>query len=756
MLAGGAQFYIDKLIKLKALQGQVSGVADILAGKGAFGQVGKGGFGGKGGIEDYLGDGNGGGKGGGGGAKEKKKTAEDLMRDTLDIISKGTDALKKMNDFIAPTKEAMDTFAASLKETVLSFYGNLSGLGHILKNKAAEEYANVAKEAVDVIGSGVDALMKLHGYVPVSRSAMSVFSTNLRDAVADFYARMKEVSYALGEIGLSLFLKTAKETVELIGVAVDALGKLRGYAEPSGFRESLFVFSHNLRDAVVDFWHRMNEVRYILKDSASSQFNKTAKETIELISAGVDALMKLNSFKQPAAGSILSFSLSVRDAVADFWHRAQEIRYILADAAAPAFMASAKTAVEIIGAGVDAFKKLDDYKSPSRDSLWSLAQSLKETVEYFALAAEQIAADLMSPSLQKFTTAASAAVGVISSGVDALMKVRTYASPATESINRFVSDLRDTIFIFAQKASEIGAELENKAAPAFAELGQKIASAIGGAVDAFVKLKDYSGVPQQALEAVVNDIRLAIASMSNLASQFNLEGTKAVAEFATAANSILAPIKAAVDTFKDLKEYSAVAPETMAAIGWNIQLGIQTLADVAANTSQDAVSQANTFASSVSTIFGAIKNAVDVLKTLAEYENVPSDRMRALASDFQKAVELMQEMNWHAGMAVNGAIEWKNNIQTIADNIRAGVDIINALNGLSAISTIQVGLNVGSGGAVPDALSSQSLSMADMTGGQSYSSNTYSSNTTYNYNANYAAPPASPMVGFEIMTSLGS
>lgn len=544
--------------------------------------------------------------------EEKKKTPEEMMSDTFSLIEKGVDAFGKLESFIKPSQDALKGFTDATLSLVQQFYADMGSVQAILTDKAAEKYAKAAKDAVDVVASGVDALMKLDSFKAPSRDAITSFSITLRDVVADFYTRGTEVAYALDVIA-PLFMKSAKQAVELIGAGVDSLMKLHAFKAPA--RETLFAFSMTMRDAVADFWHRAQEVSYTFNDQAATKFHDAAQKAVATIGAGVEALMKLHDYVSPSRDVLFAFSHDIRDAIADFWHRAQEVNYAM-----------------------------------------------------------------------------------------------------------------------------------DETAPLFAEIGQKVTAAIGSAVDAFLKLQSYKGVPRAALDAVSRDIQTAVTEMSRMAAQFDADGTQAVAAFAEAVGKILQPFGDAIDLFGEFEAYSGIAPETMGQVGVDIELATLLMQDIADRANQDGVARAAEFSASVSTIFGALKTAIDALGAIREYESIPSERVGALLGDFMMTLGILQEMNAQAQTAVGAAESWRSSMQTIADSIRAGADIIGALNGLSVLSTISVGVGTTGGEGTTVA--------TDATAAQA--GGAMNSNTTinYNYNANYAAPPASPAVGFDLASSL--
>lgn len=536
-----------------------------------------------------------------------------------------------------------------------------------------------------------------------------------------------------------------KDTFDIVSKGIDATNKLQDFIKPS--QEMMSNFSQTMADLVKTFYADLSSVGTVLKDEGAQKFAKGAKDAVDVIGSGVDALMKLNRFKQPTDQSITSFLSVLKTAVIKFYEAAQEAAYTF-DVIAPLFAKSAKDAIDIIGSGVEALMKLNEYDEPTRESLFIFSHNVRDAVVDFWHRAQEISYLLKDQSSEQFAKAAQAALGLIATGVDALMKLNEYVGPSREALFAFSHDVRDAIADFWHRAQEINYALDD-AAPLFADVGKKVTDTIGSAVEAFTKLSQYRGVPRSAIESMSRDIELAVALMSQMAAKFSVEGSKAVAEFADAVTKILGPFKTAIDIFGEFEAYAGIAPEAMQRVGADIEQATLTMQEIADRANTDGIKRAAEFASSVSTIFSGLKTGIDGLDAIREYESVPSERMGALLNDFMAMLTTLATMNAQSDTAIQQAASWSSNMTTIANLIRAGADTIGSLNGLNVLSTISVG--VGTSGVD---MFGGSVSPPSSTGEAGNISTTNNTNIQYNYNANYAAPPASPAVGFDIASSL--
>ena len=622
------------------------------------------------------------------GVSEATVKAADGVSKIADTITKAIDAMTKLQAVKAPSAQNLATFSTGLTAMIQAFSNSISSVKGQLTD-ATTKYADIVSKIVDVVGKGVDSLNKLRGFVAPSRDAIMSFITALRYTVMEFSYMAEGV---IGELDVSttMFADVAMKVVDTVSKGVDALSKLNTFQEPT--RESIYNFSVTLRDVVVDFWHRAQEISYTF-DGSAELFADVASKAVDTISKGVDALSKLNTFTNPSRDALLSFSYTLRDVVADFWHRAQEVNYAL-DASTLSFAETASKALDTISKGVDALMKLDGFTSPSRDALYNFSITIRDVVSDFWHRSQEIDFAL-TESTTLFAETASTVVETISNGVEGLMQLNDFVSPTRESITAFAQSVRDVVSEFMLQMQTLNTDLLESTS-LFAETGATTVETISGGVEAFLALQSYSGVPQAALAAFMADLEIAIRLMAEMSQRFDVEMVGVAADFAEKAGNVVQPIKDGVDAFTSLREYEQVASERMNAIFADLQLAMSIMIQVAQASDTQGVEAAAKFSESVKTVFDGLKSGIDALSALREYESVPQERVNAFMADFDMALGMISTLAGKAQEAESMGVIWRDSLTRFADAIKAGVSAVASLNGLA----VNISANVNASGTV--------------------------------------------------------
>lgn len=489
-----------------------------------------------------------------------------------------------------------------------------------------------------------------------------------------------------GDAGLAM-AKTIGEISEVIGKAVESLGKLNGFSAPT--REALESFSFTVRDAVAAFAARGTEVEYALT-ATTDKFAETSSKAVGAIGAGVDSLSKLHDFEAPSRDALLSISYALRDVTADAWHRAQETAYAL-DGTATLFAETSSKAVGVIGSGVDNLAKLKGFTAPSREALLAFSYAVRDVVADTWHRAQEVAYAL-DGTATTYADAAGKAVSVIGAGVDAFTKLATYGGVPRQSLELFSVDLQSAVVLMAQIASAV--DLEGvKAAAAFAESVGKVVAPIKTAVEAFGALQDYERVASQRMQALFTDIEIATGLMMQIAVKADAEGVQAAAAFSTSVKAVFEGLKAGVDALEATREYETVSSERMQALFTDIQQSTALMTQIAANADAEGVKAAAAFSASVKTVFDGLKGGVDALDAIRDYEQLPPERMAAMLSDFNTALDSVRGLASAAEVSIGEARRWQSALEAFAQAIKAGVDAIASIDGLTTSASIGVAVN---------------------------------------------------------------
>lgn len=615
------------------------------------------------------------------------------------IVQAAVAAAQAAGKIASPSGETRDKIGAPMTEGVA--VGMMTRMGMVLDvfkkvvaggvNAGVVEAADGMSKINSAISGGLDAMQKMRTTTPPTIGQIQAFAENLHLIVTEFAARFADSKKLFTKTSAEQF-DTLSKFVDVIGKSVEALGKLSTFIAPS--RETLLSFSMTLRDVMADFWHRQQEISYTADDSVTL-FSETAHVVVSVIGDGVEALNALNQFRAPPREALFGFSMAVRDAVADFWHRSREISYAL-DQSTLDFATTADKVLETIGKGVESLTKLGSFTAPSRESLLNFSLALRDVVADFWHRSQEVEYAL-NDSTTRFADIASKSVETIGKGVEGFAKLADFAPVSRESISLFSLALRDTVAEFAQRTAELDPALF-EVTSAFAETAGNVVDVIGKGVEGFVALQTFGGVPHTALEAFARDLETTIRIMSDMASRFDIDGVEVAAQFAESVGKILDPISTGVDAFTSLREYEGVASAQMQMIFHDMQQATALMVAISQNADKDGVEAAAKFSESVGKVFDALSSGVDALSSLREYESVPQERMSAFANDMMTAFTMIDGLaNTALGIQGRGDV-WQKALESFANSIRAGIDAIASLDGANVNISATVSASAGTGG----------------------------------------------------------
>lgn len=307
---------------------------------------------------------------------------------------------------------------------------------------------------------------------------------------------------------------TIRKVADAVGAAVESLGKLKDFEAPA--REALTSFSYTVRDVVADFWHRAQEISYAL-DESGDVFAGSVGKVVGVIGAAVDGFAKLADYTSPARSDLERFSYDLRDAVADFWHRAQEVGYALADDIAPQFADLVGKAVAAIGQGVTAFTQLASYRGVAPAQMDMIFRDIQSAVMKMVTIAEMANTEGVEKA-NAFSQSILAIFGALKAGIDALNAMREFETVAGDRMETIFADIRravDAMVAIAAMADIDGVT----AASEFSAKVITIFSALKTGIDALDALRDYESIPSERMAALETDFNLAVGMISRLAGQ---------------------------------------------------------------------------------------------------------------------------------------------------------------------------------------------------------------------------------------------
>jgi TP901 family phage tail tape measure protein len=557
----------------------------------------------------------------------------DKANQVVETMTKGVDFLLKLQGLGPIPVATIHGFAENLNLAMLDIV-RISTVEMRMGLSAAVVFAESAGKVIAVIGTAVDAFVKLRDFQLLPRTVFSGFAYNLLIAIQNFINAANAFSTDMLSVA-SRFATTAKTVLDTIAAGVTAFEGLRTYQLIPAARFS--EFAYNLLVAMQNFTNAANAFS-VEGLAQAARFAATVGQILTVISSGVDAFDKLRDYALIPAARFSEFAYNLLVAVQNFMN---VVDAFSADAlaAASAFAASAGNILSIIVSGVEALDKLRAFQSVPVIAIQS-----------FGVALTQVVATMVAVALRFTTTALAAAaafadgagkvVGLIGAGVEGFTKLATFQGVPIEAIDAFTQ----TMLLVVQRIAWLSIQWVPQmvaAAGVFAENVGKIIGIIGAGVEGFIKLADFQGVPAEAVDAFTQALLLTVQRIAWLSLQWAPQMIATAATFAEGAGRAIAIIGAGADGFARLQDFAGVPAAALNAFGAALRDAIAVVIAIAASFAADGVAAASAFATSVGAIVGIIQTGTQAFVTLQELRTIPQVAMAAFADGLRQVTATM-------------------------------------------------------------------------------------------------------------------
>lgn len=403
----------------------------------------------------------------------------------VDLVSKGVDAFGKLRSLGTISMSSITQFANTLQSAMTAF-GEMTLRWDKAMMSAASQFTRKSGDVIDLMSKGVEMLSKLKDFEAVPADVFRSFSTALEAAILEI-VRISTFANRQLLTNAQSFSEGAIKVIAVVGVGVDALNKLGTLAAPT---QGAFL---NFSTQVSFLVFRMGQAGAAMSVdivAAAAQFSEGAGKVLGLLGTGVEGLMKLSDLTAPVPGVFLRFSEMVGDLVLRMGQVASQFS---ADAvkSASVFAEGAGKVISIIGGGVDAFTKLDTFRGVGPNAILYFFGGLANVVTQIAMLAGQFQKEAVAAAAI-FAEGVGKIIAILSGGVEAFTKLDSFVGVGPNAILYFAGGLANVLTAITQLSTQWAQEAIASAA-AFAEGAGKVIGIIGGGVDAFIKLNEFTG-----------------------------------------------------------------------------------------------------------------------------------------------------------------------------------------------------------------------------------------------------------------------
>lgn len=409
-------------------------------------------------------------------------------------------------------------------------------------------------------------------------------------------------------------------------------------------------------------------------DPALAAIDK-AQKIIGLVSSGVQALNSLSTYKGMTVAVMQQFS---NDYVAGINIFAAAIGGGAGtiDKATDDWTVGAGKLMGLVSTGAQAFAALDKYKGMAAATFQSFASDYVVAVNLFTNAIGPNGQIPLTDAASKWAEGAGKVMGLVSTGVSALMSLNNYKGFVDSTMETFAHDWVHAAAVF------IGAVGGNDplvdSAMTWAEGAGKVMALVGTGVTALTDLAKYKGILPGVMDGFAHDwVHAAAAFIGALGGNDPL--VDATMTWAEGAGKIMGLVAGGVAAFAALDKYKGVVPATVALFTADYLLAAKLLTHAFAGHPEikDATIA---WAEGAGKIVGLITSGVAAFISLDKYKGVAPGAMMRFALDYVLGATLFAKDIHDAKPTVDdAAATWADSAGKLYAAIGAGLTVLENL-----------------------------------------------------------------------------
>jgi TP901 family phage tail tape measure protein len=481
--------------------------------------------------------------------------------------------------------------------------------------KATSAMMDMAGKLVGLVSNATGAFGKLANIGTIPQGAVERFSTsmftviNMLDVI-NVATRGRMMGSAMQITG------GANKVLETIVKGVDGFAKL---ATMGAVPESSMALFAAALLRVVTVLDEVNVATRGKMMASAMQITKGAEKVVDFVGKGVDAFAKLATMGIVPASSVQAFGVALATAIGEL----QKVALTYSGAGltfTAVFAESAGKIMAMVGPAVEGLNKLRTLADPipgsfARFALYVsvLVMRIGEVAGWMSTAAVNQAAT--------FAEGAGKVLGILGSGVEGFTKLATLGDAIPGMFQKFAIQVFALVLRISEVSGWMSADAVEKAAT-FADGAGKVIGIIGSGVEGFVKLATFQGIAQASMDLFGLAVRVAVATISYVATLFSVEGVAAAAVFAEGAGKVVSLIGGGVDALIKLATFQGVTLGELNVFAHSLQLTVGTIIWVASIFTVEAVQAAAAFADGVQRTIGMITSTLDAFGKLASFQGV--------------------------------------------------------------------------------------------------------------------------------------
>jgi TP901 family phage tail tape measure protein len=389
------------------------------------------------------------------------------------------------------------------------------------------------------------AVNSLNTTAAVAPARLGVFMANMDTLTTTFASFKQRYGYTL----MHAAEEVAGSFNAVAGTIVNGVTSLNALSDYKQIpAATIGVFVNDLYVVASNFVAQSKKINTDML-SSMSLISETFGKVAGAVGPAVASLTALQNYTSPAKESFTAFESDMDTLIADFTTMAANFQPE-AIAAAAVWGDGVGKIINGVKNGVDPFTQLKDYASPPKQAFQAFEADIYTVVSDFDDMAGKFKIEAVT-SAAVWADGVGKLVGGVKSGLDLLVSLKNYSSPAQKGVIAFEKDMYSLVFDLAEGASDFKPEAI-AAAAAWGEGIGKLFSGVGNTFQVFDGITKFKGVSQGQAQLLFNQVDMVTGMAERLAAASDMAALDRAADYAAGIDKIYSSFNNVFEFYNNL------------------------------------------------------------------------------------------------------------------------------------------------------------------------------------------------------------
>lgn len=601
----------------------------------------------------------------------------DTVSGVVGAMGDAIDTLVKLKDYVSPARAKVDAAYVDFDYIVrrLMDFGN-KFVG-ALNYESISSFGDTANTLLGAFASGVGVMANLKDYTSPARKNIDAAYNDIVYLAGRLIALANDIKKVMDWDNVSSFADNAGKIFQMVADGVEALSRLKDYTSPA--RSRINAAYNDIVYLAGRLISLADAIRKTIDWDTVGKFSENADNLFAMFSRGVETLVVLKDYTSPARARIDAAYNDMIYIAGRLIALADAIRKTIDWETVGKFSENAGALISTFSAGIEALIKLKDYTSPARTNIDTAFNDIIYLAGRLIALGNAIKKVIDWDTVSKFAENAGAVFSAFSTGLNVLIQLRHYISPARSAIDSVIVDLLYIARIMIAAADGWDKDVL-EAAVRFAQTAGVIGDALSKTLTPLKEAASFQSVALGAYGAIADAINRWVIGMVWLAAKFTDEGLKAAINMANTAGAIGDALEKVMEPFKKAAQFQPIATGAFGNLADAIVKWVKWMT-FAFNELENAgftVADATTMSNTVKAIGDALSGIIEPLRDAAKFEPIPTGAFGNLAKAIVSMVSEVLNLKGLLGDAVAQVKQFSTDLNLVIAPFQSVIDTLDS------------------------------------------------------------------------------